>query len=281
MDYIKDDRFDPLYGQIAQQCGGVLPLLQTFLGFMRRKTDFFYVPPNEEKAKEAGFPAGVAEKMLLSCFREQANLPNPFQTRDEKERKTADKNKAAERTSKEAAPHSESENKGKMSIQDNKSATSTAAATANSSKTESETSAKAVPVSSCPWKVPEEQRQKALSTVSTYNGSRTSTFAWSQTLHDVSISLPFKGDTTAKSIAVDLTSQGVTVSEKGGSRGSDRLQFQWFDRVIEDESTWSLEECRGTKLLVITLEKKREIWWETAFANVGDGKIDTTNVRQR
>ena len=40
-DPMDDERFDGMYLQVAQTIGGIDPLLDSFFGFLRRKTDFF------------------------------------------------------------------------------------------------------------------------------------------------------------------------------------------------------------------------------------------------
>eukprot|EP00937_MAST-01D_sp_MAST-1D-sp2_P006509 g6509.t1 len=61
-----DTRFDDLFLNLAAQHNGIEGLLQTFFSFLHRKTDF-YVVANKNNGK-MGFPAGVAERILLRSF---------------------------------------------------------------------------------------------------------------------------------------------------------------------------------------------------------------------
>lgn len=47
-----DDRFDGLYMNLAQQNQGIDNLLESFFGFLRRKTDF-YTGASEAKLEES------------------------------------------------------------------------------------------------------------------------------------------------------------------------------------------------------------------------------------
>ena len=50
-----EERFDAILLELAGQCGGIQPLLQTFFSFLYRKTDFFHVMQPGDKM---GFSAG-------------------------------------------------------------------------------------------------------------------------------------------------------------------------------------------------------------------------------
>ena len=51
-DPMDDERFDGMYLQVAQTIGGIDPLLDSFFGFLRRKTDFFAGAADPAKARE-------------------------------------------------------------------------------------------------------------------------------------------------------------------------------------------------------------------------------------
>ena len=64
---MEGEKFDEVLLQVAGQCGGIQPLLETFFSFLYRKTDFFHVM---EPGDKMGFPAGAAEKIVLHSFRQ-------------------------------------------------------------------------------------------------------------------------------------------------------------------------------------------------------------------
>ena len=60
-----DTSFDDVFTQVAGRLGGIQPLLDTFFGFLCRKTDFYVqFDPAVHKNANMGFPPGVAEKMV-------------------------------------------------------------------------------------------------------------------------------------------------------------------------------------------------------------------------
>ena len=62
--------FDAQFAQIAQQAGGIQPLLDSFMGFLHRSTDFYVVYNDKLKEKATmGFPPGEAENLLLESFK--------------------------------------------------------------------------------------------------------------------------------------------------------------------------------------------------------------------
>ncbi|KAG3115051.1 hypothetical protein PI124_g1888 [Phytophthora idaei] len=61
------DRFDALLAQMAQQHGGVEPLLDSFFGFLHRKTDFYVVSSDPARHK-MGFLPGQAQQKVLKAF---------------------------------------------------------------------------------------------------------------------------------------------------------------------------------------------------------------------
>jgi hypothetical protein len=67
-----DGRFDDVFMGLAQQHGGIQPLLDSFFGFLHRRTDFYVQVPEGTRAS-MGFPPGAAEKMVrehaLACVR--------------------------------------------------------------------------------------------------------------------------------------------------------------------------------------------------------------------
>ncbi|ETM39753.1 hypothetical protein L914_14109 [Phytophthora nicotianae] len=62
-----DDRFDAMLAQMAQQHGGVEPLLESFFGFLHRKTDFYVVSSDPVRHK-MGFLPGQAQQKVLNAF---------------------------------------------------------------------------------------------------------------------------------------------------------------------------------------------------------------------
>lgn len=56
-------RFDALFATLAQQHDGVEALLDSFFGFMHRKTDF-YVVTSDPARRKMGFLPGAAQQKV-------------------------------------------------------------------------------------------------------------------------------------------------------------------------------------------------------------------------
>ena len=65
----EQEKYDDVLMQIAGQIGSVQGLLDKFFGFLHRKTDFYVQYTESSQNATMGFPVGVAEKMVLKCFK--------------------------------------------------------------------------------------------------------------------------------------------------------------------------------------------------------------------
>lgn len=61
-----DDRFDGLYLNLAQQNQGIDNLLESFFGFLRRKTDF-YTGASEAQIEESLLKVKCIPKRYVQC----------------------------------------------------------------------------------------------------------------------------------------------------------------------------------------------------------------------
>ena len=61
---MSQEPFDEIFMQVAGRAGGIQPLLDSFFGFLSRKTDFYVQFEPNIKAK-MGFPRGIAERMVF------------------------------------------------------------------------------------------------------------------------------------------------------------------------------------------------------------------------
>ena len=77
-----DDRFDGMYMNLAGSVGGIDPLLDSFFGFLRRKTDFF------AGAADSSMP----ERKVLEAFQKNQERANE----DAREKAAKDKKRKDE-----------------------------------------------------------------------------------------------------------------------------------------------------------------------------------------
>ncbi|XP_023344795.1 nudC domain-containing protein 2 [Eurytemora carolleeae] len=85
---------------------------------------------------------------------------------------------------------------------------------------------------------------------------------WYQTVTDVTIEVILEQGTTGREVKVDLSPSRISCSVKGN------IIFQgiFFDKIVEDESTWTIED---RKLLRILLVKSRVglNYWKSLLEN--------------
>ena len=60
------ERFDGFYTEIAKESGSIENLIESFMSFLLRRTDFFY---EADPGDKMGFPPGVCGSMMASIFK--------------------------------------------------------------------------------------------------------------------------------------------------------------------------------------------------------------------
>jgi len=107
------------------------------------------------------------------------------------------------------------------------------------------------------------------------NGGSTDKYIWTQTLEEVIVNIPVPPETRGKHLLVDLGVEKVKVEIRGKKT---IIDGDWIDKVDVEESTWTLEEAHGEKLLVLTVAKFNKMaWWKGVVK--GDPTIDTTKIQ--
>ena len=114
------------------------------------------------------------------------------------------------------------------------------------------------------------------------NGGITSQYSWTQSLDEVTVSIPLPVGTKSRDIqctfgCTDLRVHvGSKVDEPNASSPVD-VQGKLYAKIKSNESLWSLESSGSSSpTLVISLEKVTATWWKTVLQ--GDSEIDTTKV---
>lgn len=104
---IEQEKYDEVLMQIAGQIGSVQGLLDKFFGFLHRKTDFYVEYPESCQDATMGFPVGVAQKMVLKCFKKYSMKDYKLCERERTSHQCNQQNKsAAELESNEQVPSS-------------------------------------------------------------------------------------------------------------------------------------------------------------------------------
>lgn len=309
-----DGPYDGFLSHFTQRCASdavknneaPLPtLLREFFSFLHRKTDLYYVRPDQEEGRNdstvrnanMGFPLGTAEKIVLASFRKfpLRKVPSTVQngtTSGDKSRNTASKAMPS------TGPLGSNEKVEKKKID---------SAKARKDKNESldaEKSAKEPQIDARknPPKKAAEGRGEANVRyteeglqIPVGNGGVTSRYYWTQTLNEVSIIIeesgsgPGEGDSAlprnvrGKDLAVEIKATTGTVRLKHSKLDDVILEGKWGGKVRSSESSWSIETDHpgaadnGCRCLVLTLDKMDPVWWSEAIIDDG-GKIDTELV---
>lgn len=251
-----ESEHDQAFLQILKEEKNITNFLDAFFGFLYRCTDF-YVESNAEQ--KLGFPAGIAEKLVLNSLQKWKNismLPNRIGQNENnnvnvRERKVQRDESPAQSTGVPGA------------LED-------------------------VGVSNTDDQGSDKSMSKDLETdpsSDSYNGAVRENYTWSQSITDldVLIKLP-EYLKSAKDLRVNLESQGIKVQVKSCAIVDESARVPNSDwttvfegelsfRTRKDESVWSI--IPG-KYISIHLEKASERWWEALL--VGEPKIELSKI---
>lgn len=247
-----DERFDGLYLNVAQTTRGIEPLLDTVFSFLRRKTDFFAGPPG---SGDQGVEAAIEK--VNDVLKKHAQL-----YREQTAQKAA---KAKKKTPKKKAPKAEEPEvvevgpDGGFDI--------------SSAKSSAEDP-------------PKEKAPKPESTESNIEGEASSSppignggtvdgkYVWTQTLSEVTITVPLPQSTRGRDLNVSIAKQHLKVGLKKSS-GEWIVNAPLTKTIICDDSFWTVED--GNRL-VINLQKLNQMeWWDSVCTD--DPKIDVKAIQ--
>eukprot|EP00586_Coscinodiscus_wailesii_P018391 CAMPEP_0172495986 /NCGR_PEP_ID=MMETSP1066-20121228/79775_1 /TAXON_ID=671091 /ORGANISM="Coscinodiscus wailesii, Strain CCMP2513" /LENGTH=337 /DNA_ID=CAMNT_0013268025 /DNA_START=77 /DNA_END=1090 /DNA_ORIENTATION=- len=271
-DYTKDERFDGLYMNVAQQARGIEPLLDTVFSFLRRKTDFFSGPPGTDGDVTETAVAKVNEVLKKH--------------RDIYLKEKGSKAKAAKTTS---APK---EKKKKESTDDDvielgddgfdisggKKAASAPSSAAPAKPQAAEPAQKRPPPpankntekdNSNDNEDEEDNSPPPLGNGGTVDGK----YVWTQTLSEVNLIAPLPPNTRGKDLNVVISKKSLKIALKK-QPSSPIVNAKLTHAIIVDDSFWTIEDGA----LNILLQKLNQMeWWECVCE--GDPKINVKKVQ--
>ncbi|KAG5182778.1 HSP20-like chaperone [Tribonema minus] len=251
----EQERFDGLFLTLAQQCQGIDPMLESLFSFLRRKTDFF-----------TGASPDKVEQTVLDAIRKQADILE----REELKRKKAAEEQAKKRADALRSKKEEKQTQenvepqviqvgsdGAFDIAEGEDAAKSSASALSAAPT---TTAKAEDEGTNVEKPPEG------------NGGRTDTYVWTQTLSELSVTIPVPPGTKSRDVVCTISRQHL----KAGLKGQPPIvDGDLHKKVIVEDSFWTLEDARE---ISIALQKDNQMeWWKSVIQ--GDAEIDTTKVQ--
>lgn len=265
----QEEQYDNILLAMAQKHPGGMPdFLQTFAGFLRRRSDFF---------------VGDWEKLILGILRKEADFAlaehkekikkqeQAQQLKEEKEReqrnareKEMSESKICDITDEEAAEIiKEEENKKRQKLLNETTADGTAPVAVDEEKSK--------PID----KVEDESEKSEVGKLlpNSGNGCTLDNYLWTQTLGEVEIKIPFTVtfNLRARDLVVDIKKKTLKVGLKGQEP---IINGQLCAEVKAEECLWVLQD---SKTVQITLEKINKMnWWDRLVMT--DAPISTRKI---
>jgi len=265
-DPMDDERFDGMYLQVAQTIGGIDPLLDSFFGFLRRKTDFFAGAADPAKARETVLAAFEKNK-------ERSDEELKEKAAKEKKRK-ADEEKRRARLAEEKAKVQKQEESRIEELTPEEAAALKAGGAAASSAPAPAPAADAAKASGEGGEG-EGEEEKGAQPIN--NGGICPNYTWTQNLQDLQVLVSVPAGTKAKMLTVEILKKKLKVGVKGQEAIVDG---ELHAGVKMEECFWSVEDNpkAGDRLVSITLQKINQMeWWKCVL--VGDPEINTQKAR--
>ena len=203
-DPMDDERFDGMYLQVAQTIGGIDPLLDSFFGFLRRKTDFFAGAADPAKARETVLAAFEKNK-------ERSDEELKEKAAKEKKRK-ADEEKRRARLAEEKAKVQKQEESRIEELTPEEAAALKAGGAAASSAPAPAPAADAAKASGEGGEG-EGEEEKGAQPIN--NGGICPNYTWTQNLQDLQVLVSVPAGTKAKMLTVEILKKKLKVGVKG------------------------------------------------------------------
>jgi len=252
-----DEQFDPVLLGLAQHISkehgpGIDPILSTFMGFLRRKTDFF-----------TGADKEAIMKVMSKCVEEQLNEVQ----RDRKEKPAATIKTAPSTSVKIASsikPKTASGKDTEMEIE----ILEEDGCTPPEKKVEKKISKEDDD--------DEDEDSKGKLKPNEGNGADLDKYSWTQDLKEINISIPVPGTMKARDVVFSISKSKLKV----GLKGLDPIiDGELHDTIKTEDTTWTLETAGdGTKSIDVFFEKTNQMGWWSCILK-GDIEINTKKVQ--
>ena len=235
-----DEKFDAMFLNIAQTCGSIAPLMDSFFGFLARKTDFM----------SGEISSGEAKRVVNSAFDKYYEMSTNKRNQEIARRKQEDEDRSRRKEAQRLTDEAEFERLRNMpKIED---------------VTDEPVTADVPESAETPDKEDTSPPPKG-------NGGDCGKYTWTQTLSTVDVHVPVKPGVKARDIICDFGLDTIKV----GIRGEPLIMSgKLFQKIKPDDSTWTLID---NKTIHISFDKHDAMrWWECVV--IGDAKIDTKKI---
>ncbi|CAH0699963.1 unnamed protein product [Spodoptera exigua] len=259
------ERFDTMLLAMAQQHeGGVKDLLNTIVGFLARKTDFF-----------TGGKGGEWEQVVKDTFyvhakkaKEEADKIKKEKEEAEKRLKDIQQKKEQERMAQDFEPASVTEITDQEAVKiqediDKEKKNQTEVGSGDGTPVEPEQAAEA--------EEEDDPKEKGKLKPNSGNGCDLENYRWTQTLEEVELRVPLRQVLRPRDLTVVINKKHLKV----GIKGQPLIIDGELDAEVKmEESTWVLQDGRN---LLINLEKVNKMnWWGRLVTT--DPEISTRKI---
>jgi len=257
------ERFDGMLLTVAQQCGSIENILDTYFDFLLRKTDFFIGAQDEEAPR----------KLVLASFEKHWKMAGKKREEEKAKSAAADAERAKRRKEQEAKDAKEwaaaqakkaelEKQKAEAKIQE---VTDEEAEKIKKEKTAGKDTADEEA------KASEEKEEEDDTPAPEGNGGQTDKYRWTQTLDALEVFVPIPPGTRAKQITCDIGIDTLKVGIKGQEL---ILNGKMHSKVKPDDSMWTLLDGKTVQISMEKLDGMK--WWESVME--GDEKINTRKI---
>lgn len=251
------EKFDGVLLNIAQQSGSIEAILDSFFGFLQRKTDFFTGAQDE----------AAAEQLVMKYYKK--HWKGGLKRRQEQQEKNRIADEERKKRKEEQQKKDEEEYLKKQAE---------AAAAKPKIEEVSEEEASQIKASKKEPKDGEEAAEDAAEAESESkepppvgNGGTTDKYYWTQTLSALEVFVHVRPGVKAKQIVCEIGNETLQLGIKGEPF---LLNGKMHAKVKPDDCMWTLVD---NKIVQITLEKFDSMkWWSNVME--GDASIDTKKI---
>mmetsp|Transcript_111890 Transcript_111890/g.311440 ORF Transcript_111890/g.311440 Transcript_111890/m.311440 type:complete len:359 (+) Transcript_111890:85-1161(+) len=284
MDVPEAEKYDGILLNVAQQVGSIDGILDTFFGFLQRKTDFFTGAQDEQAAEQMVMK--YYKKHWKAGQKKRQELQEKNRIADEERKQRAEEQKRKDEL--EYERHQEELAKKRKADEEQpkiEEITEDEAAKIKADKTAKKAEeAKEQEAGESKEKKEEKEEKDAEKEDEAAkddedskeppplgNGGKTEKYTWTQTLGALEVYVPVRPGVKAKQIVCDIGTESLKVGIKGESP---ILDGKMHSKVKTDDCMWTLVD---NKVVQITIEKFDGMkWWSCVMQ--GDPSIDTKKI---
>eukprot|EP00931_Biecheleriopsis_adriatica_P101389 TRINITY_DN76539_c0_g1_i1.p1 TRINITY_DN76539_c0_g1~~TRINITY_DN76539_c0_g1_i1.p1 ORF type:complete len:360 (+),score=111.06 TRINITY_DN76539_c0_g1_i1:88-1080(+) len=253
-----DERFDGVLLNIAQQAGSIDNILDTFFGFMQRKTDFFTGAQDEQ----------AAEQLVMKYYKKHWKIGQKRRQEQQERNRVADeerKKRAEDQRQKDEEEYKKRAEEAKKKQESEPKIEEISEEEANRIKAQKQEKSEDNDEKG------DKEEEDSKEPPPPGNGGSTDKYNWTQTLGTLEVFVPVPPGVKAKQIVCDIRGESLKLGVKGEPL---ILDGKLHAKVKPDDCMWTLVD---NKLVQITIEKFDNMkWWSCVME--GDAGIDTKKI---